>query len=116
MTHVVTVKICWQNSEVGENENHSSEEVTNLVGPEFLLPCGIVNIGMTRRFFQLFLSNVLTARYIAILEDFMPYLWIFFAPPYIYLRNPNLRTYVWNLITQKNSVRDQSEIIELEVV
>ena len=114
MTHG-TVEICWQNSEVVENENHSSEEVTNLFRPEFLLPC-MPNIGMNRVFLQALSSNVSAARYIAMLEDFMPYVWIFFAPPYFYLRNPNVRTYVWNIITQKNSVRDQSQIIELEVV
>ena len=110
-----TVKICWQNSEIVDNENNSSEEVTYLAGPEFLLPC-MLNIGIYRVLFQALSNNVSTARYIAMLEDFMPYVWIFFAPPYFYLRNPNLRTYVWNLITRKNSVHDQSEIIELEVV
>ena len=114
VTHV-TVEMCCKNSDDGENESHSSQEVTNLVGPGFLFPC-IFIIGMNRILLKGCLTYVLTTRCIVMLEDFMPYIWICFVPPYFYLRNPNLRVYVWNLVTRKNSVHDQNEFIELQVM
>ena len=97
------------------NGSHSSQEVTNLVGPGFLFPC-IFIIGMNRILLKGCLTYVLTTRCIAMLEDFMPYTWICFVPPYFYLRNPNLRVYVWNLMTRKISVNDQNELVELQVM
>ena len=114
VTHV-TVEMCCKNSDDGENESHSLQEVTNLVGPGFLFPC-IFIIGMNRILLKGCLTYVLTTRCIVMLEDFMPYIWICFVPPYFYLRNPNLRVYVWNLVTRKNSVNDQNEFIELQVM
>ena len=115
VTHVI-VEICFkEESEVGLNESHSSQEVTNLVGPGFLFPC-IFIIGMNRILLKGCLTYVLTTRCIVLLEDFMPYTWICFVPPYFYLRNPNLRIYVWNLITRKISVNDQNELVELQVM
>ena len=115
VTHVIVEMCCKKESEVGMNESHSSQEVTNLVGPGFLFPC-IFIIGMNRILLKGCLTYVLTTRCIVMLEDFMPYIWICFVPPYFYLRNPNLRVYVWNLITRKNSVHDQNEFIELQVM
>ena len=110
------VEMCCKNeSEVGVNESHSSLEVTNLVGPGFLFPC-IFIIGMNRILLKGCLTYVLTTRCIVMLEDFMPYIWVCFVPPYFYLRNPNLRIYVWNLITRKNSVNGQNELVELQVM
>ena len=73
-------------------------------------------IGMNRILLKGCLTYVLTTRCIVMLEDFMPYIWVCFVPPYFYLRNPNLRIYVWNLITRKNSVNDQNELVELQVM
>ena len=115
VTHVMVEMCCKNESEVGVNESHSSLEVTNLVGPGFLLPC-IFIIGMNRILLKGCLTYVLTTRCIVMLEDFMPYIWVCFVPPYFYLRNPNLRIYVWNLITRKNSVNDQNELVELQVM
>ena len=115
VTHVTVEMCCKKESEVGVNENHSSQEVTNLVGPGLLFPC-IFIIGMNRILLKGCLTYVLTARSIVMLEDFMPYIWICFVPPYFYLRNPNLRIYVWNLVTRKNSVHNQNEFIELQVM
>ena len=115
VTHVTVEMYCKKEPEAGVNENHSSQEVTNLVGPGFLFPC-IFIIGMNRILLKGYLTYFLTARSIAMLEDFMPYSWICFVPPYFYLRNPNLRIYIWNLLTQKNSVHDQNELVELQVI
>ena len=104
-------------NEIELESNVSNElQITNLTGPEMLIPILIV-ILVNRILLTGILSSVLSPRWVVMLEDVIPNLWICLTPPYYYLKNPHLRTFVWKMLTRKNpNAVQHNNDIELDVV
>ena len=104
------------NNEIELESNISQElQVTTLTGPGILLPM-IFQILFNRILLIGILSSVLSPRWVVMIEDILPNLWICLTPPYYYLKNPHLRKYVWHMLTRKNSIQHQNNDIELDVI
>ena len=103
--------------ETNESDLENAEIITNLTGPGILLPSFFI-ILVNRILLGGILSHVIAPRFVVMLEDCIPNIWICVTPLYYYLKNPHLRIFVWRMMNgiKLNSVEHQNNSIELNVM
>ena len=113
------VEKCIEKYQGGPNESdlESTESITDLTGPGILLP-SIFIILVNRILLGGILGNMIPSRFVVMLEDCIPNLWICVTPLYYYLKNPILRLFVWRMVNRMKitSVEHHNNDIELNVM